>query len=96
MNNKYLTNKGFAVYTRFRFLNNTNDKDKNVMDFATQPTEWGNYVLIPSRRGYSGMPNGTAYFVESARVTLGGGINLEKLDRDDITSSEKSGHITIN
>ena len=77
--NKYLSNRDYALYTRYKYVNGSGQ----VMDLSGDWQVYGgnpsSYVLIPAsgNPNFSGSPNGkTTYFVESVKVTLGGGVSL--------------------
>ncbi len=93
--NKYLINPTVQLYTRYVYYE-YKDSGKTHIDLSA--VEWKNdrdnsYQLINENGNINS--GRTTYFVESVKVTLGGGKNLHWTDGKGFGEGIKSGNINI-
>jgi len=87
--NRYLSNKKWDLYTMFVYYPASGDAYN--FEFTEGTTKWHDadgkpYYLIPIASNRSRPNQLTTYLVETAKVTLGGGLTLEHTGRGNKTS----------
>lgn len=78
--NKYLSNKEYSLYTMFKYVDNEKDFKYEKGNSVWEKDDYF-YYLIPTTPNRSNPNSYITYLVETAKVTLGGGMRLNHTGR---------------